>query len=81
MKEIKFIFWLVIAITYGLAPIWAVGFGIGSIIFVVIQILVPTTPIVMPVFFYIMFVFSMVASTILYGQTGGTDAKAPPPQE
>lgn len=81
MNAIKFVLWLLIAITYGLAPLWAVGFGFGSIIFVALQILSSATPIFWPYFFYTMFFLSFVASGLQYGGRREPTTPAPPPSQ
>ena len=81
MKLINLVIWLLISLTYGLAPLWAVGFGLGSIIFLVIQIVVPSTPIFFPVLFYILFFVSSSVSYAQYGQRREDTTDAPPPMK
>ena len=79
--RLHLVIWLLIAFTYGLAPLWAAAFGIGSIIFIAIQLVAPVTPFYIPVFFYVMFFVSLVASFTQYGQRREITTEPPPPEK
>ncbi len=79
MKRIFSILWLFLTLVYSLAPFWAMVFGIGALIFLVILFSVPATPLFWPIAFVILFLISLIASNAQYGGRSHTTLVAPAP--
>lgn len=85
MRLLKSLLWLVAALTYGLAPLWAILFGLSSIWLFVLHIYTlhyqeNSFSIYPFLISLILFLVSMIASHAQYGQIRGSvgiDAPAP----
>lgn len=87
MKALKFVLWLIAALTYGLAPIWAILFGFISIgLFLQHIYSLQYQEISFSIYPFlislILFLVSMIASHAQYGQVrGSVGLDAPPPRK